>query len=122
MKVRRFGFGCLAPSEALADSPPSQPTGEGALPPLRLCLPGIRYRVRSRDSSSALPRLTCSSSRRSVDADAFAPRHFVEQGHQIALCQSFAKNMGLYGERIGAFSVVCESAEEKARVDSQIKM
>ncbi|ORY78870.1 pyridoxal phosphate-dependent transferase [Leucosporidium creatinivorum] len=58
----------------------------------------------------------------SVDADAFAPRHFVEQGHQIALCQSFAKNMGLYGERIGAFSVVCESAEEKARVDSQIKI
>jgi aspartate aminotransferase, mitochondrial len=23
--------------------------------------------------------------------DAFAPRYFVEQGHQIALCQSFAK-------------------------------
>ncbi|KAK4055475.1 aspartate transaminase aat1 [Microbotryomycetes sp. JL201] len=58
----------------------------------------------------------------SVDRDAFAPRYFIEQGHQIALCQSFAKNMGLYGERIGAFSVVCESAEEKARVDSQIKM
>lgn len=121
MKVRRFGFGCLAPSEALADSPPSQPTGEGALPPLRLCLPGIRYRVRSLDPGSALPRLTGAFCR-SVDADAFAPRHFVEQGHQIALCQSFAKNMGLYGERIGAFSVVCESAEEKARVDSQIKM
>lgn len=67
------------------------------------------------------PRLTFDP-HRSVDADAFAPRHFVEQGHQIALCQSFAKNMGLYGERIGAFSVVCESAEEKARVDSQIKM
>ncbi|KAM0789030.1 Aspartate aminotransferase, mitochondrial [Microbotryomycetes sp. NB124-2] len=58
----------------------------------------------------------------SVDRDAFAPRYFIEQGHQIALCQSFAKNMGLYGERIGAFSVVCESAEEKARVDSQIKI
>ncbi|KAK4057799.1 aspartate transaminase aat1 [Microbotryomycetes sp. JL221] len=58
----------------------------------------------------------------SVDRDAFAPRYFIEQGHQIALCQSFAKNMGLYGERIGAFSVVCESPEEKARVDSQIKI
>jgi aspartate/tyrosine/aromatic aminotransferase len=23
--------------------------------------------------------------------DAFAPRYFIEQGHQIALCQSFAK-------------------------------
>jgi aspartate aminotransferase len=30
--------------------------------------------------------------------------------------------MGLYGERVGAFSVVCESADEKKRVDSQIKI
>lgn len=29
---------------------------------------------------------------------------------------------GLYGERVGAFSIVCESAEEKARVDSQVKI
>lgn len=54
--------------------------------------------------------------------DAYAVRHFVEQGHQVALCQSFAKNMGLYGERVGAFSLVCESPEEKARVDSQLKI
>ena len=33
-----------------------------------------------------------------VDGDAFAVRHFVEQGHNVALCQSFAKNMGLYGK------------------------
>lgn len=58
----------------------------------------------------------------SVDGDAFAPRHFVAEGHQIALCQSFAKNMGLYGERVGAFSLVTASKEEKAKVDSQIKM
>ncbi|BCS20627.1 putative aspartate aminotransferase [Aspergillus puulaauensis] len=58
----------------------------------------------------------------SADRDAFAPRYFVEQGHNIALCQSFAKNMGLYGERVGAFSLVCESAEEKKRVDSQLKI
>ena len=29
---------------------------------------------------------------------------------------------GLYGERVGAFSVVCESAAEKKRVDSQLKI
>ncbi|SCV70698.1 BQ2448_3460 [Microbotryum intermedium] len=58
----------------------------------------------------------------SVDTDAFALRHFVSEGHTPALCQSFAKNMGLYGERVGAFSIVCTSAEEKARVDSQIKI
>jgi aspartate aminotransferase, mitochondrial len=54
--------------------------------------------------------------------DAFAPRYFVSEGHQIALCQSFAKNMGLYGERVGAFSVVTANPEEKARVESQLKI
>ncbi|ODO05791.1 hypothetical protein I350_04852 [Cryptococcus amylolentus CBS 6273] len=54
--------------------------------------------------------------------DAFAVRYFVEQGHQILLCQSFAKNMGLYGERVGAISFVCESEEERKRVDSQLKI
>ncbi|KAK3675153.1 aspartate transaminase aat1 [Recurvomyces mirabilis] len=57
-----------------------------------------------------------------TDRDAFSLRHFIEQGHQPCLAQSFAKNMGLYGERVGAFSIVAESAEEKARVDSQIKI
>uniref|UniRef100_A0A098DV94 Aspartate aminotransferase n=2 Tax=Gibberella zeae (strain ATCC MYA-4620 / CBS 123657 / FGSC 9075 / NRRL 31084 / PH-1) TaxID=229533 RepID=A0A098DV94_GIBZE len=57
-----------------------------------------------------------------TDKDAFAVRYFVEQGHNIALCQSFAKNMGLYGERIGAFSMVCADADEKKRVDSQLKI
>ncbi|RYN49274.1 Aspartate aminotransferase [Alternaria alternata] len=54
--------------------------------------------------------------------DAFALRHFIKEGLRPVLAQSFAKNMGLYGERVGAFSVVCESAEEKKRVDSQIKI
>ncbi|KAI1909488.1 aspartate transaminase aat1 [Ophidiomyces ophidiicola] len=57
-----------------------------------------------------------------INRDAFALRHFVQQGQPVVLSQSFAKNMGLYGERVGAFSVVCESAEEKQRVDSQIKI
>jgi aspartate aminotransferase len=54
--------------------------------------------------------------------DAFAPREFVKDGHQIALCQSFAKNMGLYGERVGAFSIVAADPEERARVESQLKI
>jgi aspartate aminotransferase len=57
-----------------------------------------------------------------TDKDAFPVRHFVEQGHNVCLAQSFAKNMGLYGERVGAFSIVCADAEEKKRVDSQIKI
>lgn len=31
-------------------------------------------------------------------------------------------SQGLYGERVGAFSIVCPSAEEKKRVDSQVKI
>jgi aspartate aminotransferase len=53
--------------------------------------------------------------------DAFAVRHFVADGHQVILSQSFSKNMGLYGERVGLLSIVTESAEEAKRVDSQVK-
>ncbi|OJA21158.1 hypothetical protein AZE42_04543 [Rhizopogon vesiculosus] len=58
----------------------------------------------------------------STDYDAFAVRYFVSQGHQIALSQSFAKNMGLYGERVGAFSLTTADEEERKRVDSQLKI
>ncbi|RPD63009.1 PLP-dependent transferase [Lentinus tigrinus ALCF2SS1-7] len=58
----------------------------------------------------------------STSHDAFAVRHFVSEGHQIALSQSFAKNMGLYGERVGAFSMITADPEERARVDSQLKI
>ncbi|KAI1245378.1 Aspartate aminotransferase, mitochondrial [Eutypa lata] len=57
-----------------------------------------------------------------TDKDAFAVRHFVKEGHNVSLCQSFAKNMGLYGERVGAFSIVTASPEEKKRIDSQVKI
>ncbi|KAK5816355.1 aspartate aminotransferase [Linnemannia elongata] len=57
-----------------------------------------------------------------TDKDAYALRKFVKDGHLVALSQSFAKNMGLYGERTGTFSLVTSSTEERARVDSQIKI
>ena len=57
-----------------------------------------------------------------VDRDAFALRQFIDDGHNVLLAQSFAKNMGLYGERVGAFTVVCADKEEAARVESQIKI
>lgn len=58
----------------------------------------------------------------SVDKDAQAVRSFLKDGHQLVLAQSFAKNMGLYGERAGAFTVVTGSKEEADRVMSQIKI
>lgn len=43
--------------------------------------------------------------------------------HGLFVCQSFAKNMGLYGERVGSLSVVTPpyQPETKDNVDSQLK-
>jgi len=56
------------------------------------------------------------------EKDAEAIRLFARDGHNIALCQSFAKNFGLYGQRIGALSFLTSTAEEAAAVESQLKI
>ncbi|XP_049887444.1 aspartate aminotransferase, mitochondrial [Pectinophora gossypiella] len=58
----------------------------------------------------------------SVDNDAAAVRLFVEAGHQVMLAQSFAKNMGLYGERAGALTFLCGDADSAAKMMSQVKI
>jgi len=50
------------------------------------------------------------------DTDAAPLRLFADSGVSVLLAQSFAKNIGLYGQRIGCFSIVCESTDEKERV------
>lgn len=55
------------------------------------------------------------------EKDAASVRMFVEDGHKIAMVQSFSKNFGLYGHRIGCLSVVGDNADETSRVISQIK-
>ena len=37
------------------------------------------------------------------------------------LSQSFAKNFGLYGERVGCFSLITSDSEECSRVNSQVR-
>jgi len=56
------------------------------------------------------------------EKDVAAVRLFIEDGHEIALCQSFAKNFGLYGERIGAFTLLASSATEAEALESQLKI
>jgi len=56
------------------------------------------------------------------ERDAGAVRLFLERGHKMALCQSFAKNFGLYGERVGCLSMICADADEAKRVESQLKI
>jgi aromatic-amino-acid transaminase len=47
---------------------------------------------------------------------------FVAAGIDFFVSTSFSKSFSLYGERVGALSVVCESKEETARVLSQLKI
>ncbi|KAK9705998.1 hypothetical protein RND81_07G097900 [Saponaria officinalis] len=58
----------------------------------------------------------------SLDADAQSVRMFVADGGECFLAQSYAKNMGLYGERVGALSIVCKTADIASKVESQVKL
>jgi aromatic-amino-acid transaminase len=54
--------------------------------------------------------------------DAAAVRLFVDAGIDCLVATSFSKSFSLYGERVGALSVVCSSAAEAQRVLSQLKV
>ena len=47
---------------------------------------------------------------------------FVAAGLNFFISTSFSKSFSLYGERVGALSVVCASKDEAARVLSQLKI
>lgn len=59
-----------------------------------------------------------------LSRDAWAVRYFVEQGFEMCVAQSYAKNFGLYGERAGAFHFIAPpgaAAQDTAtRVASQL--
>jgi aromatic-amino-acid transaminase len=54
--------------------------------------------------------------------DGAAVAKFVAAGLDCFVATSFSKSFSLYGERVGALSIVCESADEAARVLSQLKI
>ncbi|KAK6225255.1 aspartate aminotransferase [Colletotrichum tabaci] len=55
-----------------------------------------------------------------LDDDAYSWRHFADMGFEMVVCQSFSKNMGLYGERVGALHVVCSGAHLLPGVESEL--
>jgi aromatic-amino-acid transaminase len=59
---------------------------------------------------------------RSTEQDNFPIRAAAEAGLNFLVANSFSKTFSLYGERIGALSVVCATPEEAATVLSQIKI
>ncbi|TCV96231.1 aromatic amino acid aminotransferase [Luteibacter rhizovicinus] len=56
-----------------------------------------------------------------IDADAVAVRLFADSGLPFFVASSFSKSFSLYGERVGALSIVTASHDEAVRVQSQIK-
>lgn len=66
-----------------------------------------------------LPHFLSASGNAENDAQAF--RYAVSQHVPILLAQSFAKNFGLYGERVGTLSVVCGDKIQKERILSELR-
>ena len=56
-----------------------------------------------------------------LEEDAFPIRQFVKSGGEAIVCNSFSKNFGLYGERVGGLMAVCQNADQAAAMQSQIK-
>ncbi|HTT70089.1 MAG TPA: amino acid aminotransferase [Anaeromyxobacteraceae bacterium] len=56
-----------------------------------------------------------------LEADALSVRLFAEAGRPFLVSSSFSKSLSLYGERVGALSIVAASKDEAARVLSQVK-
>lgn len=56
-----------------------------------------------------------------IAEDGAVVRRFAATGVALLVSNSFSKSFSLYGERVGALSVVAASAEEAARLLSQLK-
>jgi aspartate aminotransferase len=56
-----------------------------------------------------------------AEEDAQPFRYAVSEHVPILLAQSFAKNFGLYGERVGTLSVVCGDADQAERILSELR-
>ena len=56
-----------------------------------------------------------------VDADGSVVRRFADTPGPLFVASSFSKSFSLYGERVGALSVVATDADEASRVLSQVK-
>jgi aromatic-amino-acid transaminase len=57
-----------------------------------------------------------------IEEDGAVVRKFLDAGLDFLVSTSFSKSFSLYGERVGALSVVCVSADEAKRVLSQLKI
>lgn len=57
-----------------------------------------------------------------IEEDAFGVRTIAKYNKELLIASSFSKNFGLYNERVGVLTVVCESKEAADKVLSQVKI
>lgn len=57
-----------------------------------------------------------------LEEDAVGLREIAKTGVDVLVCSSFSKNFGLYGERVGALTLVANSAEAAQRALSQVRI
>lgn len=57
-----------------------------------------------------------------ISEDRVAVDKFLASGEDFFVSTSFSKSLSLYGERVGALSVLCQNKDEAARVLSQLKI
>ncbi|XKL59072.1 hypothetical protein PGB90_000088 [Kerria lacca] len=57
-----------------------------------------------------------------LENDSWAVRYFANEGHELFCAQSFAKNFGLYNERIGNLTVITNNKEAIPILKSQFQI
>ena len=58
---------------------------------------------------------------RGIEEDGTVARQFAQSGMPVLIASSFSKSFSLYGERVGALTIIDSSQGESARVLSQLK-
>ena len=57
-----------------------------------------------------------------LNEDAVGFRELASAGRELLVCSSFSKNFGLYGERVGALTVLASDADSAQRALSQVRI
>lgn len=57
-----------------------------------------------------------------TEEDAYVPRTFAAKLPNVFIANSFSKSFSLYGERVGALSIICDDSEQAKKVESQVKI
>lgn len=56
-----------------------------------------------------------------IEDDAYAIRLFAKQKIELLVCQSFSKNLGLYGERVGALHVLLNNSNTSSAIRDHLR-